>query len=221
MITATQLVKIMPACKNAAVYAELFNELFPKFDITTKKRQAAFISQVGHESGSLNRLIENLNYSAQGLATTWPGRYSTGKKIKVGNRLVHEPNLLAQSLHRRPEAIANNCYANRLGNGNEQSGEGWKYRGRGLMQITGKANYQMCSAYCGLDLVKNPELLEQRRIAVETALCFWRHNDLNRLADKISDTKPNVTDLTQKINGGTHGLKERLELYTVAMRVLG
>lgn len=220
MITATQLVKIMPACKNAAVYAELFNELFPKFDITTKKRQAAFISQVGHESGSLNRLIENLNYSAEGLASTWPGRYSTGKKIIVNDKTVNEPNLLAKSLHRRPEAIANNCYANRLGNGDEKSGDGWRYRGRGLMQITGKANYQMCSSYCGVDLVKNPELLEQKRCAVETALCFWRHNKLNALADKIVLEKPNVTDLTQKINGGTHGIKERLELFIVAMRIL-
>lgn len=223
MINSKQLIQILPNSKAvAAEFAELFNELCPKYGIDNSTRLAAFVSQVGHESGHLTRLIENLNYSAQGLANTWPNRYSTGRKIIVGGKKVNEPNSLALSLHRRPEAIANNCYSSRLGNGNEASGDGWKYRGRGLMQITGKSNYIMCSTYACFDLVKNPELLEQKRNAVETALCYWKHYDLNRFADMADDkTLTNIDKLTKAINGGQHGLAERKELYLVAKRVLG
>ena len=214
-ITASQLVAVFPQSKSVAQqYADLFNELFPNYGITTRERVAGFISQVGHESMGFTRLVENLNYSAHGLAATWKNRYSTGKMVLVEGRKVPEPNMLALSLHRRPEAIANNCYADRMGNGPEASGDGWKFRGRGLLMITGKFNYSRIAKATGLDLLKNPELLEQPRNATVASLIHWDTERLNVHCDKRD-----LVALSKGVNGGLIGFDKRKELFEHAMEV--
>lgn len=218
-VTDKQLIQIFPQSKKtAAMYAELFNELLETYGIGSKERVAHFISQVGHESQGFTRLVENLNYSAQGLASTWKSRYSTGKTIVVGGKRVPEPNALALSLHRKPEAIANNTYANRLGNGNEASGDGWRYRGRGLIMITGLNNYKMCAKRTGLDLVKHPELLEIPRNALIASLEYWKENNLNAYANGSEES--DVEIVSEKINGGRIGLEDRKEAFKRAMVAL-
>lgn len=217
MLTVSQFQQIFPSAKTANTYVPLLNELLPQYGVTTKHEIAAFLSQVGHESGSFNRMVEGLNYSAHGLAATWPKRYSTGNKVTVNGKKVPEPNTLALSLHRRPEAIANNVYANRLGNGNEQSGDGWLYRGRGLLQNTGKHNYTVCTKKTGIDFVNHPELMELPRNALISALCFWDTNNLDLLDDRISDTEK----LTEAVNGGRNGLEERKHILELALSILG
>lgn len=133
-ITEQQLLQIFPnAGPQAGVFVGALNRGMTRFGITSPVRAAAFLAQVGHESGQLTRLVENLNYSARGLAANWPSRYLGADG---------QPNALAQRLARNPRAIANNAYASRNGNGDEASGDGWWYRGRGLLQITGRANYR-------------------------------------------------------------------------------
>lgn len=215
-ITANQLVKIFPQSKAVAQqYADLFNELFAQYGITEPVHAAGFISQVGHESGGFTRLVENLNYSAQGLASTWKNRYSTGKMIVVKGKRVPEPNALALSLHRRPEAIANNTYANRMGNGPESSGDGWKYRGRGLIQITGRYNYEQAAKATGLDLINHPELLEEPRNATIVSLDYWKRNGLSKVA-----ATQDIKALTRAINGGLIGLSDREDHFEKALEVL-
>ncbi|UUS13328.1 glycoside hydrolase family 19 protein [Stenotrophomonas sp. CD2] len=127
----------------AAQWAQPLSEACTAFGISTPKRAAAFLAQVGHESGSLTRIIENLNYGAQGMADTWPSRYAVDPKAKP-----RKPNDLARALERKPVAIGNNAYANRLGNGSEASGDGYRFRGRGPIQNTGRANYAAIRTRC-------------------------------------------------------------------------
>lgn len=185
---------------NAEKYFRFISTLCNEHSINTKLRLCAFLSQIGHESASLNSIIENLNYSADGLLKTWPTRFR---------------NLTAaQPYHRNPEKIANNVYADRMGNGTEQSGEGWKYRGRGLKQLTGKSNYQLLTKSLGTDFVTRPELLEQPEFAVKSAMWFWANNSCNNYADKAD-----IEGLTRKINGGTNGLTDRIRRYKQALIV--
>lgn len=180
-----------------------------RYDISTPERIAAFIAQIAHESARFGRLVENLNYSASGLALTWPSRFRT-----PGGK----PNALALRLHRNPEAIANNVYANRLGNGSENSGDGWKYRGRGLIQITGRSNHRECGAgLAGLsvDLEVKPELLEYPIYAALSAGWYWHTRGLNAHADG-----GDIERISRIINGGTNGLQDRIELTARAMQVL-
>lgn len=170
-----------------------------RFSLTTPTRQSAFLAQAVHESAGFTRLAENLNYSATGLAATWAGRFRGADG---------QPNALARALHRRPEAIANVVYANRMGNGSEASGDGWRYRGRGLLQITGRAQYQRCGAALGLPLVEQPDLLAQPEPAVLSAAWFWQVNGLNELADA-----GDFEAITRRINGGLNGLAERRALW--------
>lgn len=189
-----------------------FQVVLPAFGITTNQRLAAFLSQVGVESNSLTTLSENLNYSAEGLANTWPVRYASKSLItkayikKLGK---YTPNKKAIQLARNPQGIANHCYANRMGNGDETSGDGWKFRGRGLKQLTGRDNYTRASKALGLDLVNNPDLLLEPGYAIISACWFWDYNNLNRFADK-----QDIVGLTKAINGGTNGLTRRQKLYT-------
>ncbi|WP_134607351.1 glycoside hydrolase family 19 protein, partial [Pseudomonas aeruginosa] len=152
------------------------------------------------------RLVENLNYSAQGLAATWPSRYrgADGK-----------PNALALNLARHPQAIANNTYASRNGNGDEASGDGWRYRGRGLLQITGRSNYRAVAAGLGQPLEAEPELLEQPEWAALSAAWWWSTHGLNELADRGE-----FAAITRRINGVLNGQAERLALWRRAKRVL-
>jgi len=171
-----------------------------RFDITSPVREAAFLAQVGHESGGMTRFVENLNYSAAGLQATWPSRFTAEEAIEYA---------------RKPQMIANKVYADRMGNGPESSGEGWKYRGRGLLQITGKDNYEEIGYALNLPLVPVPELLEQEEWAALSAALWWWKNGLNHLADN------GLFELiTRRINGGFHGLSARKELWDKAKEVL-
>ncbi|MFU5037089.1 glycoside hydrolase family 19 protein [Pseudomonas aeruginosa] len=207
LITEQQLLQIFPnAGHRAGFFVPALNVAMERFGITAPVRVAAFLAQVGHESSQLTRLVENLNYSAQGLAATWPSRYrgADGK-----------PNALALNLARHPQAIANNTYASRNGNGDEASGDGWRYRGRGLLQITGRANYRAAAGGLDQPLEVEPELLEQPEWAALSAAWWWAAHDLNELADRGE-----FAAITRLINGGTNGQAERLELWERAKRVL-
>lgn len=176
LITEQQLLQIFPnAGHRAGFFVPALNAAMGRFGITSPVRVAAFLAQVGHESAHLTRLVENLNYSACGLAATWPSRYrGAGGK----------PNVLALSLARHAEAIANNTYANRNGNGDESSGDGWRFRGRGLLQITGRRNYRTVGDSLGLPLEIEPELLEQPEHAASSSAWWWAAHGLNSLADR-------------------------------------
>jgi len=175
-----------------------------KFGINNVLRLSHFISQCSHESGGFKSVRENLNYSAQGLANTWPARYSVNPKAKP---LV--PNELAKQIERKPEVIANKTYANRMGNGSEESGDGFKYIGRGYIQLTGKDNYREFGKLLDVDLVKNPD-----KVATDYPLLsgawFFSKNGLNTMSDKGS-TEDIVKSITKRINGGTVGIDHRLK----------
>jgi putative chitinase len=210
VVTAAQLQRIMPlAARIIPAFVDPLNAALKQWGITTEQRVEMFIAQFAHETGQLTSLVENLNYSAQGLANTWPNRYSsTGKGAGA-------PNALAMRLNRNPIAIANNVYADRLGNGNEASGDGWKYRGRGGFQITGKANYAACMMALDLDVIDHPELLEQPEHACQSAAWFWSAHGLNQVADS-----GNFAGSTKVINGGTIGAAERLGLWQITKEVI-
>ena len=168
-----------------------YKSLFEKYGLNTKLRLAHFFSQISHESG-LKPISENLNYSASGLIGVFRKYFSDIEAINFANN---------------PEKIANRVYANRMGNGDEKSGDGWKYRGRGFIQITGKINYFQLANDTDLDCLKNPDLLLQEANAMISALWFWNKAGLNKLADKND-----IKGITRKINGGYNGLEHRTEL---------
>lgn len=169
-----------------------YQTLLNNYSINTPLRLAHFFAQLEHESG-LKPISENLNYSASGLLKTFKKYFNT---LNIANQYA-----------RQPEKIANRVYANRMGNGSELSGDGWKYRGRGFIQITGKNNYTMLSKDTRIDYLKNPDLLLNESDAMISALWFWNTNKLNRFADK-----DDVLGLTKAINGGVNGLEHRKEL---------
>ena len=209
-ITEQQLLQILPNVRPVAgVFVPALNRAMARWKIDSRVRQAAFIAQVGHESGQLRSLVENLNYSAEGLAATWRGRYrgSDGK-----------PNAKAMALARKPEAIANDAYAGR--NGNSQQGDGWRYRGRGLIQLTGRSNYRAAGEGLGLPLEAQPELLEQAEHAAQSAAWWWAQHGLNELADA-----GRFQDIGSIINTGApgrvpNGAADRKALYELALKVL-
>jgi putative chitinase len=163
-------------------------ETFEKYDISTPKRQAYFIGQCMHESGGFKQLKENLNYSAKGLMATWPSRF---------------PDMdTAEKFERNPEKIANKVYAGRMGN--TEDGDGAKYIGRGLIQLTGKENYANCGNAIGIDLVANPDLLATPQYAALSAGWFWNRKGLNAFADA-----DDIDTITKRINGGLIGLNDR------------
>ena len=163
-------------------------ETFEKYEINTPKRQACFIGQCMHESGGFKFLKENLNYSAKGLVATWPSRFPNEE--------------YAEEYARKPERIANKVYSGRMGN--TEDGDGAKYIGRGLIQLTGKDNYKAVTEALGIDLVANPQLLEEPRYAALSAGWFWNKKGLNALAD-ASD----IETMTKRINGGSIGIADR------------
>lgn len=161
----------------------------------TPVRAAHFFAQTAHETGGFKAFSENLNYSAQGLQGIF-GKYF--------------PGTLEESYARQPEKIANRVYASRMGNGNEASGDGWKYRGRGALQLTGKANYEAFAKYLGKpEIVTNPDLVATT-YAFESAMFFFDKNKLWDICDK-GVSKETILALTKRINGGTHGLADREE----------
>ena len=171
------------------------------------RRLAAWLATIAHESARLTSVVENLNYSAQGLAQTWPARYAD---------MTGQPTRLALDIARIPPAIANLTYAGRMGNGDAASGDGWRYRGRGLIQITGRANYAASGAELGLDLINKPEQLEQPYLAAMSAAEWWHRHGCNSLADT-----GDMAAVTRRVNGGMTGLDDRLKLYRAALAYLG
>jgi putative chitinase len=188
-----------------------------EFNIDTPQRIAGFLSQCAHESGGFERLQENLNYSADGMAGIWPRRFAVlgpdNKPVKKDGK--NQPNKFALALHRKPEMIANVVYSGRMGNGPTESGEGWLYRGRGLKQLTGKDNHRACSAGLGVDLVSNPDLLLEPVYAARSAAWFWATNKCNVFADA-----GDVEGLTKRINGGLIGIDDRKKRYASAVSSL-
>lgn len=198
MITPEQLQKLGISVD----WCDILNDLLPKYDIDSPQRIASFIAQCSHESGHFQKLVENLNYGITGLVKTWPKRFTTPEQ--------------ANKYARQPEMIANYVYANRLGNGDESSGDGWKYRGRGLIQLTGKYNYQKFADTVEMDLEQVTRYLETKQGAAEAACLFWKNNKLNSYAD-VGD----IRGMTKVINGGYIGLPEREENYRKALNILG
>lgn len=196
MITLEQFKTVFPLCKDP----EQWVSLFEKLEFKTKEQIAGFLAQTGHESSSFNVLAENLNYSGDRLMVVFP-KYFKGKDVSKYNR--------------NPTAIANLVYANRMGNGDEASGDGYKFRGRGILQVTGKTNYMRCSEYLfGHDdtLLEDPDMLLLPEHALGSALWFWKTNKLETVTDFVV--------LTKKINGGVVGLDHRTELYGKLLKVL-
>jgi putative chitinase len=164
------------------------DKTFKKYEINTLNRQACFVGQCMHESGGFKQLNENLNYSAKGLVATWPSRF---------------PNLeYAAEFERNPEKIANKVYGGRMGN--NEDGDGWRYHGRGLIQLTGKDNYANCGSGLGVDLLSNPDWVATPEYAALSAGWFWNKKGLNALADDND-----IETMTKRINGGTIGLEDR------------
>jgi putative chitinase len=169
-----------------------YKTLFNSYHLNTPLRIAHFMAQIEHESG-LKPISENLNYSVKGLLSTFSKYFTTTK--------------LATDYARQPEKIANKVYANRMGNGDETSGDGWKYRGRGFIQLTGKNNYLVLSKDTRIDFLNNPDLLLNEANAIIAALHFWNISKLNVLADAY-----NFKGITKKINGGFNGIEDRERL---------
>jgi putative chitinase len=178
---------------------EPLQETFEKYQINTPKRQACFIGQTMHESGGYKFLRENLNYSAKALMNTWPSRFPDADT--------------AEKYERQPEKIANKVYSGRMGN--TEDGDGAKYIGRGLIQLTGKDNYKAFGEAIGEDLLANPQLVEEPRYAALSAGWFWNKRGLNALADAMD-----ITTLTIRINGGKIGIDDRIAKINKALDIL-
>jgi putative chitinase len=174
---------------------------FERYSIDNTVRQSAFIGQCMHESANFKVLQENLNYSANGLKSVWGSRFPTDE--------------IANKYARNPDMIANKVYANRMSNGDEESGDGWKYRGRGLIQCTGKDLYKTLSDALNIDLINDPDLLTEMPYASMSAGWFWNKKGLNALAD-AKDYK----EMTKRINGGFNGLDDRIAKINKALEVL-
>jgi putative chitinase len=208
-ITLAELKKLAPgSTASLPVWVDAFNAAMAEFGITTEQRIEMFIAQCMHESACLSRLSENLNYSAEGLATTWERYSATGKR-------GGPPNALAIKLARNPAAIANNVYANRLGNGSEASGEGWLYRGRSPLMLSGKANCAAAKAALNIDFVTNPDLLLVPANGARASAWFWKSHGLNEIADT-----GNFKGTTAVINGGDIGGAARIGQWQLAKEVI-
>lgn len=186
----------------AGKWCDVLTAAAARFDITRRPaRLAAFLAQIAHESARFTRLAENLNYDAPRLRQIFPRYFPTDE--------------LAQQYARKPQAIASRVYANRMGNGDEASQDGWEYRGRGLIQLTGRANYQACGDALKLPLVRSPFILVEPKYAALSAAWFWYSRDLNAIADAGDFER-----ITRIINGGLHGYTERVAMHERARSVL-
>lgn len=195
--TLIQFKHIFKDCREPDQWQPLMSDVLSDW---TKEQTAAFLAQTAHESAQFNILQENLNYGARGLLVTF-GKYFTQEQ--------------AADYERQPARIGNRVYANRMGNGDELSGDGFKYRGRGILQVTGKNNYRACSLALFSDeniLLKNPELLLEKPNALNSALWFWNSNNLKSVTD--------FETLTRRINGGVNGLADRQKYYSRALSIL-
>ena len=178
------------------------NETFAKYDISTPLRQAAFIGQCAHESANFTRLEEGLNYSASRLMAVWPSRFSTLEA--------------AAPYANNPEKLADKVYGGRADLGNKEDGDGFKFHGRGCIQLTGRDSYERCGEAIGVDLIGQPNLLVEPLYACLSAGWFWNKKGLNALADAQE-----YGQMTRRINGGLVGLDDRIVKITKAKQVLG
>jgi len=202
-LTANLLAAAMPDAsrQNIERYLAPLQHCISRYQLSTPLRLAHFLAQIGHESGALRYNEENLNYSAKALRAVFSRYFTT--------------DAAADEYARHPQRIACRVYANRMGNGDEQCGDGWRYRGRGLIQLTGKDNYNAFGQYLNIDLLASPEQVAEPELAVGAAGWYWQKHDLNTLADA-----DDIIAITRRINGGENGLddrKARLETARIAL----
>lgn len=205
MLTLSQLKQLLPKNPYVEHWHHALEQLFPDYDINTPKRMAAFIAQCAHESGGFMILKENLNYKAATLRKIFPKYFPNDQ---IAHEYASKPN--------KQVAIASRVYANRMGNGDEASQEGWKFCGRGLIQLTGRSNYQAFADSLEMSIDDVPEYLATFEGAAQSACWFWETNKLNQWADA-----GDILTLTKRINGGTIGLEDRKKHYEHALHVLG
>ena len=203
--TKEQLGQMIPGNQYLDHWYDALCEILPEYEINTPQRVAAFVAQCAHESGGFKVLKENLNYRAPSLRKIFPKYFPDDA---TANHYASLPN--------KQEAIANRIYANRMGNGPEESGDGFRYCGRGLIQLTGKENYTWFAASLDIPVEEASEYLQTFEGAVQSACWFWETNNLNQWADK-----GDILTLTKRINGGTIGLEDRIKHYNHALHVLG
>lgn len=197
-----QLRQIIPKNPYVTYWHEALEQLLPDYGIDTPQRLAAFLAQCAHESGGFLFIKENLNYKWQSLRKVFPKYFPTDD--------------LAKQYEKQPERIANKIYANRMGNGPEQSGDGYRFCGRGLIQVTGRDNYSWFAASLEISPEEASEYMETFEGAAQSACWFWETNNLNQWADR-----GDILTLTKRINGGTIGLEDRQKHYEHALHVLG
>jgi putative chitinase len=200
-LTQEQLQQIIPKNKYVSYWYTALEQLLPQYEINTSERIAAFLAQCAHESGGFVFIKENLNYRWQSLRKTFPKYFPT--------------DALAQQYEKQPEKIANRVYANRMGNGPEESGDGYKFCGRGLIQVTGRENYSWFAASLQITPEEASEYMETFEGAAQSACWFWESNNLNQWADKRD-----ILTLTKRINGGTIGLEDRKKHYEHCLHIL-
>lgn len=194
------------------VYEEI-PSIIEKFKINTPLRLSHFLAQCSHESGNFKFVVENLNHSAKTLASTWPTRFAVNPKQKP---LI--PNDLANQIQRNPKLIGNKVYSNRMGNGPESSDDGFNFRGRGYIQLTGKDNYTAFDKFVEEDVVKNPDLVSEK-YPLLSAAWFFDKNNINTISDEGS-TNEVVTKVTKRVNGGTIHLEDRIKKFKEFHKVL-
>ena len=204
-LTKEQLQQLLPKNQYIDHWHEVLSKLLPEYEINTSKRIAAFIAQCSHESGSFTTLKENLNYRPETLRRIFPKYFPSDE---IASAYCSAPN--------KQEAIANRVYANRMGNGDEHSGDGFKYCGRGLIQLTGKENYTWFASSLEMTPDDASEYLQTFEGAVQSACWFWETNALNQYADS-----GDILTMTKIINGGTIGLEDRIKHYEHALEILG
>ena len=205
MLTLSQLKQLLPKNPYVEHWHHALEQLFPDYDINTPKRMAAFIAQCSHESGGFMVLKENLNYKAATLRKIFPKYFPNDQ---IAQEYASKPN--------KQVAIASKVYANRMGNGDEASQEGWKFCGRGLIQLTGRSNYQAFADSLEMNIDDVPEYLATFEGASQSACWYWESQKLNQWADA-----GDILTLTKRINGGTIGLEDRKKHYEHALHVLG
>lgn len=204
MLNVEQFSSIFPRAESPEQWVDVLINTLPNNNINNAERVAAFLSQCGYETGGWRWFEENLNYSAQRMQQVWPRTFT--------------PQLAARC-HRKPEMVANYAYANRMGNGDPESGDGWKYRGRGPIHLTGRSNYTRFAVDCfdnPLIIIENPDLVAlDKEVAIKSAIWFWNTNDLNVLADAKQ-----LDVLTRRINGSTRGLGQRIDMFEQIYHIL-
>ena len=202
-LTLEQLKQLLPKNPYVDHWHEALAQLLPDYEINTPERIAAFVAQCAHESGGFMVIKENLNYRPESLVKLFSKYFD----LETAKRYCAQPN--------KQEAIANRIYANRMGNGDEASGDGYRYCGRGLIQLTGKENYTWFAASLEIGPEEATEYLRTFEGAAQSACWFWENNKLNQWADK-----GDILTLTKRINGGTIGLEDRIKHYKHALHVL-